>query len=45
MKVWSERNGRTDVTVYGFSVIDNLIVVLGGLIVLVGCIVSLAVLS
>ncbi|WDR00715.1 hypothetical protein PSC71_08200 [Devosia sp. J2-20] len=45
MRVWSEKNGSVDVTVYGFSFIDNLIVVLGGLIVLLGCVVSLAVIS
>lgn len=45
MRVWSEKNGRADVTVYGFSLVDYLIVVLGGVIVLLGCIVSLAVIS
>jgi hypothetical protein len=43
MKTWSERNGRADVTVYGFSWVDNLIVILGGVIVLVACIATLAV--
>lgn len=43
MRTWSEKNGRADVTVYGFSWVDNLIVTLGGLAVLGGCIAVLAV--
>ena len=45
MRTWSEKNGRADVTVYGFSRTDTLVVTLGGLIVLIGCIFSIAWLS
>lgn len=38
MRTWSERNGRTDVTVHGFTLLDNLIVIAAGLIILVACI-------
>jgi hypothetical protein len=43
MRTWSEKNGRADVTVYGFSWVDNVIVILGGLIVLGACIATIAV--
>jgi len=45
MMTWSEKNGRADITVYGFSRADTLVVALGGVIVLIGCIASLAWLS
>lgn len=37
MKVWSEKNGRTDVTVYGFSAADNIMAVAAAVIILVAC--------
>jgi hypothetical protein len=43
MKTWSEKNGRADVTVYGFSWVDNLLACSAGLIVLGACIAVLAV--
>lgn len=45
MRTWSEKNGRTDINVHGFTWVDNLIACAAGLIVLAACVASLAVLS
>lgn len=45
MKIWSEKNGRADIIVYGYSALDIVFVFLAALIVLAGCIASIVVLS
>ena len=42
MKTWSERNGRADITVYGFSWLENVVAVAAGLIVVGAAILVLA---
>lgn len=43
MRTWSEKNGRADIMVHGFTWIDNVIVTLAGVIVLSASILVLAV--
>lgn len=45
MSTWSEKNGRTDITVHGFNWVDNVIVSLGGLFVVATAILVIAGLS
>lgn len=45
MKNWSERNGRTDITVRGFTLIDNLCAIAAGLIVVCASVLVLGALS
>lgn len=43
MRIWSERNGRTDIVAHGFSLLDTLVVTLAGFVVLAAAIAVLAV--
>lgn len=45
MSTWSEKNGRADIIVHGFTLVDYLMVVGAGLIVLTACIAVVAVMS
>ena len=45
MKIWLERDGQVDIIVYGCSKLDILFVVAAEVLVLLGCVASLAVIA
>lgn len=45
MRIWSERDGRADIVVHGFTLVDNLIYFAAGLVMLAAAIATIGVLS